>query len=82
MGLATYQKALRVSYYETGHNPRHYAHSTYRDMLGMYVSTYNYGARATGYPQPDRATEQQQVAIAVVAHPITRGWSGWGCGHA
>jgi hypothetical protein len=80
VGRSNYAKAIRVAYCETGANPRHFPHGRYIGMLGMYRSTYAYGARRTGYPHPGRATEQQQVAIAVAAHPITRGWSGWGCG--
>jgi hypothetical protein len=46
----------------------------------MYVTTQDYGKRATGYWSP--SSWQQHVAIAVAAHPITGGWSGWGCGSA
>lgn len=81
-GPGTYAKAWRVARCETGANPRHYPYGRWRGMLGMYVTTYAYGARATGYPQPDTATPQQQIAVAVAAWPITRGWSGWGCGGA
>lgn len=82
IGAQQYAKALRVAYCETAGNLRHYPYSTYRGMMGMYVHTYNYGARVTSYPQPDTATEQQQVAIAIAAFPITGGWSGWSCGNA
>lgn len=81
-GPGTYAKAWRVARCETGANPRHFPNGRWRGMLGMYVTTYAYGARRTGYPQPHTATPQQQIAIAVAAWPITRGWSGWGCGGA
>jgi len=81
-GPGTYAKAWRVARCETGANPRHYPHGSYIGMLGMYRSTYAYGARRTSYPYPATATPQQQIAVAVAAWPITRGWSGWGCGGA
>ena len=45
----------------------------------MYVHTFAYGKRATGYAG---RTLPEQVGIAVASFPITRGWSGWGCGGA
>jgi hypothetical protein len=81
-GPGTYAKAWRVARCETGANPRHFPNGRWIGMLGMYRSTYAYGARATGYPFPHVATPQQQIAVAIAAWPITRGWSGWGCGGA
>jgi len=48
-------------------------------MMGMYHLTWAYGARRTRY---DGSTAHEQIANAVAAWPITRGWSGWGCGGA
>jgi hypothetical protein len=81
-GPGTYAKAWRVAECETGANPRHFPHGRWIGMLGMFRSTYAYGARVTSYPYPATATPQQQIAVAVAAWPITRGWSGWGCGGA
>lgn len=78
-------KARRVAVCETGFRVRWYltADGTptgqFVSALGMYVRTFEYGVRATGYRG---RTWPEQVAIAVAAHPITGGWSGWGCGGA
>lgn len=80
-----WHKASRVAACETGGRVRWYitANGTptgsYIGALGMYAQTFAYGARATGYRG---RTWPEQVAIAVAAHPITGGWSGWGCGGA
>jgi len=78
-GKGTYAKAWRIARCETGANPRHFPNGRYIGMMGMYVKTYQYGARRTKYPTLHTATPQQQIAIAVASWPITRGWSGWGC---
>jgi len=78
-GKGTYERAWQIARCETGANPRHFPNGKYIGMMGMYRSTYAYGARATGYPSPHTATPQQQIAIAVASWPITRGWGGWGC---
>jgi hypothetical protein len=78
-----WNKALRVAVCETGGNWQHYPHGTYVGGLGMYRGTYAYGQRVTGYRWPsDGATRAEQIAVAVASHPITHGWSGWGCGGA
>lgn len=85
VGDYNWNKARRVANCETGGNVRWYITAngtptgTYVTALGMYVQTYAFGARATGYRG---RTWAEQVAIAVAAHPITGGWSGWGCGGA
>ena len=76
---AQWNKAERVAYCETGKTVNWYLTGTYRGALGMYAGTWNYGVRATGY---DGDTFPEQVGIAIGAHPITGGWSGWGCGGA
>lgn len=81
-GKGTYEKAWRIAVCETGGNPRHFPDGKYIGMMGMYVSTYAYGARKTRYPSPHTATPQQQIAIAVASWDITQGWSGWGCSSA
>jgi hypothetical protein len=78
-GRGTWDKAWRIARCETGANPRHFPHGRYIGMMGMYRSTYAYGARVTGYPYPHVATPQQQIAVAVASWPITRQWQGWGC---
>lgn len=78
-GKGTWEKAWRIARCETGANPRHFPHGSYIGMMGMFRSTYAYGARVTGYPYPDVATPQQQIAVAVASWPITRQWQGWGC---
>lgn len=82
VGRANWDKALRIAQCETGGNLRHYPHGRFIGMMGMARSTYDYGRRATGYPWPDTASRAEQVAVAVASHPITLGWSGWGCSHA
>ena len=83
IGNAQWRKAERVAYCETGGNWQHYPHGTYIGGLGMYRGTYAYGARRTGYRYPSQgATKGEQIAVAVASFPITRGWSGWGCGGA
>jgi hypothetical protein len=81
-GPGTWDKAWRIARCETGANPRHFPHGRFIGMMGMFRSTYAYGARRTGYPYPHVATPQQQIAVAVASWPITRGWSGWGCSGA
>jgi hypothetical protein len=80
VGAYNWNKAHRVAVCETGKRIDWYPHGRYRGPLGMYRTTQDYGKRATGYWTP--RTWQEHVAIAVAAHPITRGWSGWGCGGA
>ncbi len=80
VGDYNWHKAHRVAVCETGKRIDWYPHGRYRGPLGMYRTTQDYGKRATGYWSP--RTWQEHVAIAVAAHPITRGWSGWGCGGA
>lgn len=80
VGAYNWNKARRVAVCETGMRLDWYPSGTYRGPLGMYVTTQDYGKRATGYWTP--RTWQEHVAIAVAAHPITRGWQGWGCGRA
>jgi hypothetical protein len=81
-GRGTWERAWRIARCETGANPRHFPNGRYIGMMGMFRSTYAYGARKTGYPYPHVATPQQQIAVAVASWPITRGWSGWGCSSA
>lgn len=78
-GPGTWDKAWRIARCETGANPRHFPHGRWIGMMGMYRSSYAYGARRTGYPFPHVATPQQQIAVAVASWPITRQWQGWGC---
>ena len=80
VGSYNWNKAHRVAVCETGKRIDWYPHGRYRGPLGMYRTTQDYGKRATGYWTPKNW--QEHVAIAVAAHPITRGWSGWGCGGA
>lgn len=83
IGMDQWRKAERVAYCETGGNWNHFPHGSYIGGLGMYRQTYGYGQRATGYRWvSEGATKQEQIAIAVASHPITQGWSGWGCGGA
>lgn len=77
VGDYNWRTARRIAICETGMNLNHYPSGRYRGPLGMFVTTQAYGIRATGYTNP--TTWQEHVAIAVAAHPITRGWSGWGC---
>lgn len=85
IGLAQWRKAERVAYCETGGRVNWYVDrngdptAKYVSMMGMYVHTYNYGRRATGYKGRNKP---EQIAISIGAHPITGGWSGWGCGGA
>lgn len=90
VGKYHWNKAARVANCETGGtrgstryrgNLDWHLTGTYQGPLGMYRQTAAYGKRATGYWGP-RLTWQQWVAVAVASHPITRGWSGWGCGGA
>jgi hypothetical protein len=80
VGDYNWHKARRVAICETGMRLDWYPQGRFRGPLGMYRTTQDYGKRATGYWSP--RTWQEHVAIAVAAHPITRGWSGWGCGAA
>ena len=86
VGTYHWNKAARVANCETGGtrgatanrgNLNWYPNGTYQGPLGMYRQTARYGKRATGYHTPK--TWQQWVAVAVASHPITKGWSGWGC---
>lgn len=86
VGSYHWAKAARVANCETGGtrgasryrgNLHWYPNGTYQGPLGMYRQTAAYGKRVTGYYSPD--TWQEWVAVAVASHPITRGWSGWGC---
>lgn len=87
VGSYHWHKAARVANCETGGtrgatanrgNLNWHLTGTYQGPLGMYRQTARYGKRATGYWGP-QLTWQQWVAVAVASHPITRGWSGWGC---
>ena len=87
VGKYHWNKAARVANCETGGtrgatkyrgNLNWHLTGTYQGPLGMYRQTAAYGKRATGYWGP-QLTWQQWVAVAVASHPITRGWSGWGC---
>ena len=89
VGSYHWHKAARVANCETGGtrgatshrgNLNWYPNGTYQGPLGMFRQTAAYGKRQTGYYSPD--TWQEWVAVAVASHPITRGWSGWGCGGA
>lgn len=85
VGSYNWAKAHRVARCETGKRVRWYIshdgthRGKYVGALGMYTHTFRYGARQTGYVGK---TWAEQVAIAVAAHKITGGWSGWGCGGA
>lgn len=79
IGRAQWNKAERVAYCETGKTVNWYLTGKFRGALGMYSGTWMYGVRATGY---NGDTFPEQVGIALGAFPITRGWSGWGCGGA
>lgn len=85
VGEYNWHKAYRVAVCETGRNLRWYLTEDgtptgqFVSALGMYIGTFNYGVRATGYRG---RTWAEQVAIGVAAHDITGGWSGWGCGGA
>lgn len=87
VGTYNWHKAERVANCETGGTRG--AHPTrgnlnwhltgeYQGPLGMWRGTAAYGKRATGYWGP-KLTWQEWVAVAVSAHPITKGWSGWSC---
>ncbi len=80
VGSYNWNKAHRVAMCETGKRLDWYPTGRYRGPLGMYRTTQDYGKRATSYWSPK--SWQEHVAIAVAAHPITGGWSGWGCGSA
>ena len=89
VGAYHWHKAARVANCETGGtagatksrgNLNWYPNGKYQGPLGMYRQTAAYGKRATGYWSPK--TWHEWVAIAVASHPITKGWSGWGCGSA
>lgn len=80
VGSFNWHKAKRVAICETGMRLDWHPTGTYRGPLGMFRTTQDYGKRVTGYWEP--RTWQEHVAIAVAAHPITRGWSGWGCASA
>jgi hypothetical protein len=80
VGTFNWEKARRVAMCETGMRLDWYPAGRFRGPLGMYVTTQDYGKRVTGYWSP--TTWPEHVAIAVAAHPITGGWSGWGCGGA
>ncbi len=86
VGEFNWQKARRVAVCETGGRIDWYLDlktgrplGTYVSAMGMYVRTFAYGQAQTGLRGRNW---QEQVAIAVAAHPITGGWSGWGCGGA
>lgn len=85
IGIDQWHKAERVARCETGGRVDWYVDSNgdptgkYVSMMGMYVGTYNYGRRVTGY---NGDTKPEQIAIAIGAFRITGGWSGWGCGGA
>lgn len=85
IGLSQWKKAERIAVCETGGRVNWYVNSNgdptgqYVSMMGMYVHTYNYGRRATGYSGRNKP---EQIAIAVGAWPITQMWSGWGCSGA
>jgi hypothetical protein len=80
IGNDQWNKAIRVAICETGLTVNWHLDGTYRGALGMYVTTFQYGQRATGGYAG--TTLPEQVAIAIASFPITRGWSGWGCGNA
>jgi len=80
VGAYNWRKAYRVSVCETGHTLDWHMTGTYRGALGMYAATWQHGVERTGGYDGD--TWAEQVAIAVAAHDITHGWSGWGCGGA
>lgn len=86
VGAYHWAKAARVANCETGGtrgatanrgNLNWYPNGTYQGPLGMYRQTAAYGKRVTQYYSPKNW--QEWVAVAVASHPITRGWSGWGC---
>lgn len=85
VGIDQWNKAERVALCETGKKVRWYitADGTptgrFIGALGMYVQTFAYGARATGYRGRNFP---EQVAIAIASHPITGMWQGWGCRNA
>lgn len=86
VGEFNWQKARRVAVCETGGRIDWYLDlktgrplGRFVSAMGMYTSTFAYGQAQTGYRGRNW---QEQVAIAVAAHPITGGWSGWGCGGA
>ena len=90
VGAYHWNKAARVANCETGGtrgatryrgNLNWHLTGTYQGPLGMHRQTAAYGKRVTGYWGP-RLTWPQWVAVSVASHPITRGWSGWGCGAA
>lgn len=85
IGIAQWRKAERVANCETGGRVDWYVDAngnptgTYVSMMGMYVQTYNFGRRVTGYRGK---TKPEQIAIAIGSFEITGGWSGWGCSGA
>lgn len=83
VGEYNWRKARQIAQCETGGRLNWYLDlktgqplGRYVSAMGMYVSTFAYGQKQTQYKG---SNWQQQVAIAVAAHPITLGWSGWSC---
>lgn len=82
VGAYNWQTAERIAVCETGKKLRWYLgpngeiQGSYVSALGMYARTFQWGRSRTPYLG---RTWPEQVAIAVAAHPITRGWSGWSC---
>lgn len=76
VGAYNWRRARQIAICETGMNLNHYPSGTYRGPLGMYVKTAQFG-QSRSYANP--RTWPEWVAVAVSAHPITGGWSGWGC---
>lgn len=85
VGTYNWNKAARVANCETGGtrgahptrgNLNWYPSGKYQGPLGMWRGTAAYG-KARSYANP--TTWQEWVAVAVSAHPITKGWSGWSC---
>jgi hypothetical protein len=82
IGIAGWNKAMRVAYCETGANWQHYPHGRFIGGLGMARSTYGIGQAVTRYRWPhEGASRAEQVAVGWII--VTRyGWSAWGCGSA
>lgn len=82
VGAYNWQTAERIAVCETGKKLRWYLgpngeiQGSYVSAMGMYSRTFQWGRSRTPYLG---RTWPEQVAIAVAAHPITRGWSGWSC---
>lgn len=83
VGEYNWKRARQIAICETGARVNWYLDlktgrplGQYVSAMGMYYRTFAYGQAQTGLKGRNW---QEQVAIAVAAHAITGGWSGWSC---